>query len=84
MAKFCQSCNMPLKKDPKVGGTEADGSKSEKFCSYCYEDGKFTWSDATLSEMREFVIEQMVKMKYPRFIAKLLTMNMKNLERWRS
>lgn len=81
---FCQSCYMPLNKDPKGGGTEAGGGKSEKYCSYCYEEGKFLWPDATVEEMRAFVIDQMVKMKYPRFIAKLLTMNMKKLERWRS
>ena len=84
MAKFCQSCYMPLKHDPKGGGSETGGEKSEKYCSYCYEEGKFTWPDATLKEMREFVINQMVNMKYPRFIAKLLTMNMKHLERWHS
>jgi hypothetical protein len=29
MNKFCQSCGMPMKKDTKTGGTNADGSKSE-------------------------------------------------------
>lgn len=26
--KNCQSCGMPMKKDPQSGGTHADGSKS--------------------------------------------------------
>ncbi len=33
---------MPLKQDPEHGGTEADGTKSPRYCSYCYQDGKFT------------------------------------------
>jgi hypothetical protein len=34
---------MPLKKDEKGGGTNADGSKSVIYCSKCYENGKFTF-----------------------------------------
>ena len=37
--KFCQSCGMPL--SPEVLGTNADGSKNEEYCMYCYKDGKF-------------------------------------------
>jgi Putative zinc ribbon domain len=33
---------MPLKQDPKGGGTNANGSKSDRYCSYCYADGRFT------------------------------------------
>ena len=36
--KFCQSCGMPLTED--VLGTNADGSKNEDYCMYCYKDGK--------------------------------------------
>jgi len=31
--KNCQSCGMPLKRDEKGGGTNADGSKSVMYCS---------------------------------------------------
>ena len=37
--KFCQSCGMPL--TDEVLGTNADGSKNEDYCTYCYKDGKF-------------------------------------------
>ena len=43
---------MPLDK-PEAFGTEADGSKSEKYCTYCYQNGAFTQPDATLDEMIE-------------------------------
>lgn len=81
--KFCQSCMMPLKKDPKGGGTNADGSKSLTYCSYCYEMGQFTQPNITASEMREFVVNKMVEMKYPRFVAKFMTAGIPNLLRWK-
>ena len=37
---ICQSCAMPLYSDD-VYGTNADGSKNEDYCKYCYVDGKF-------------------------------------------
>jgi len=40
--KFCQSCGMPMKQDLQKGGTEKDGSKNNKYCSYCYKEGEFT------------------------------------------
>ena len=49
--KFCQSCGMPL--TDEILGTNADGSKNEDYCTYCYKDGKFT-QDCTMDEMIEF------------------------------
>lgn len=48
--RFCQSCGMPLTED--VLGTNADGSKNEDYCMYCYRDGKFL-QDCTMDEMIE-------------------------------
>ena len=49
--KFCQSCGMPLKDE--ILGTNADGSKNEEYCIYCYKDGAFT-GDFTMEEMVQF------------------------------
>ena len=49
--KFCQSCGMPL--NEHVLGTNADGSKNDDYCMYCYQNGKFT-NDCTMDEMIEF------------------------------
>lgn len=49
--KFCQSCGMPL--TDQLLGTNANGSKNEEYCIYCYKDGAFT-SDFTMEEMVEF------------------------------
>ena len=48
---FCQSCGMPLTES--ILGTNADGSKSEEYCIYCYKDGAFT-GDFTMEEMVQF------------------------------
>ena len=48
--RFCQSCGMPLTDD--VLGTNADGSKNEEYCMYCYKDGKFL-QDCTMDGMIE-------------------------------
>ena len=42
---------MPLSNDAL--GTNADGSKSEDYCIYCYKDGTFT-GDFTMDKMVEF------------------------------
>lgn len=82
--KMCQSCGMPMKKDPCGGGTEKDGTKSKKYCSYCYKDGEFTMK-GTAKEMQEFCTNMMTKqMHMPKFIAKFLCHNIPNLERWKN
>ncbi len=47
----CQSCGMCLEQDAHKG-TERDGSKSEEYCAYCYQQGKFT-QDITMEIMLE-------------------------------
>ena len=49
---FCQSCAMPMSK-PEDFGTNADGSKNEEYCSYCFKDGSFTNPDISMEEMIE-------------------------------
>jgi len=51
MDKICQSCAMFLVKDEDYG-TNADGSKNEDYCVYCFKDGEFTM-DTTMEEMIE-------------------------------
>lgn len=81
--KSCQSCGMPMKKDEKGGGTNADGSKSKMYCSHCYENGKFTLPDITLDEMRERVKQKIKEFGFPGFIAGFFTKNIPHLERWK-
>ena len=50
-AGVCQSCGMPLDQE-ELHGTEADGSKSASFCTYCYQHGAYTYP-TTLEGMVE-------------------------------
>lgn len=81
--KNCQSCAMPLNKDPKKGGTNADGSTSTMYCSYCYENGKFLQPNISVTEMQEFVKGKMKEMGFPGFLAGFFTKGIPKLERWK-
>lgn len=55
--KYCQSCGMPM--TDEILGTEKDGSDSEDYCKFCYENGEFL-QDFTMAEMIEFCIPLVV------------------------
>ncbi len=57
--KFCQCCGMPMGDTNKLYGTNADGSKNEDYCKYCFENGKFTFK-GTMKEMIEVCVPHMV------------------------
>jgi hypothetical protein len=64
----CQSCGMPLQKDERGGGTNADGSRRRVYCSHCFVDGRFTRPDMTASEMQTLVREKLRAMGFPGFL----------------
>lgn len=55
--KYCQSCGMPMGAE-ETYGTNADGSKNEDYCQYCFANGAFT-SEMTMDEMIEVCVEPM-------------------------
>lgn len=79
---YCQSCGMPLSKDPKGGGTEADGAKSSEFCSHCYVAGRFTDPTMTVDQMVELVTGKLKEMHIPGFLARRFTKDIPSLKRW--
>ena len=81
--KNCQSCGMPMNKDPDGGGSEADGTRSTRYCSHCYKDGNFAQPDITVDEMKQIVKEKMAEMKIPGFMGWFFTRCIPKLERWR-
>ena len=83
--KFCQSCGFPLKKDTKGGGTEKDGSISNRYCSMCYENGEFLSPVEidTPEKMQRFCIQEMKKSGINSLIAWLATSPIPKLERWK-
>lgn len=81
--KSCQSCGMPMSRDEQGGGSNADGSKSLKYCSHCWEDGKFISPDLTVDEMKARVKEKIMSFGVPGFLAGVFTWNIPKLERWK-
>ena len=82
--KFCQSCGMPMDKDSEKGGSEKNGSKSLKYCSYCYKNGEFTSPEIdTAEKMQKFCIEKMQEQGMSKFVAWIFTRSIPRLERWK-
>jgi len=84
MAKRCESCGMPLNKDPKGGGSEADGSKSTQYCSICYENGAFVHPDVSAQEFQSNCLDALAQKGMPRIMAWLFTRGIPNLPRWKT
>lgn len=82
--KNCQSCGMPLSKDPNGGGTNSDRSKSTMYCSFCYQYGYFSRPNMTAQEMQELVKSKLIEMKLPKFLANWFCKGIPNLERWKN
>jgi hypothetical protein len=80
--KNCQSCGMPMSRDEHKGGTNADGSKSAKFCSHCWKDGRFTIPDMTADQMQARVREKLREFGIPGFLSGFFTRKIPKLERW--
>ena len=81
--KNCQSCEIPLKKDPQGGSHNADGTKNTMFCSYCFENGQFKQPDFTVDQMKQLSKEKMVEMGFPKFLAGFFSKSIRKLERWK-
>jgi Putative zinc ribbon domain len=85
MSKQCQSCGMPLetKKAGDSRGTEADGTKSEKWCKLCYENGAFIQPDCTLDEMKVIVDDALKEQGSGRLMRWMAQKQLPRLERWK-
>ena len=57
--QFCQRCAMPMEKAEDFG-TNADGSKNEDYCCYCYENGAFLYPEATMEQVIESCLPHVV------------------------
>jgi len=82
--KFCQSCGMPMEKDPENGGTNADGSKTLKYCSHCYQAGSFKDNFTSSNEMVKLVRGKLKEMGYGPIKRWFYTSHIHQLERWKS
>ncbi|WP_167958738.1 zinc ribbon domain-containing protein [Anaerosporobacter faecicola] len=83
--KICQSCGMPMTEEEQFG-TNADGTKNEEYCKYCYSNGSFG-KDETLEEMIESCAPFMVQegdCKTIEEAKEMLKEYLPTLKRWRN
>lgn len=73
---------MPLNRDPKHGGTNADGSKSREYCSYCYQQGTWMMS-MTLDDMQRRVGGLLKSKGAPDSIVTQAISGLPRLKRWK-
>jgi len=80
----CQSCGMPLSADFGNLGTNADSSKTDEYCSFCFQSGEFTNPSQTLEEMINSSIENMTRdlNMPPEKAAELANSFVPKLRRW--
>ena len=67
---------MPLVKDPGVSG-------SDKYCSYCYKDGKLCYEGNDVKEFQKVCYESMVGKGMNKWKAKFFTWMIKFAPRWK-
>jgi hypothetical protein len=83
VGKTCQSCGMPLKRDEKGGGSNADGSLSAVYCSHCYAGGAFLDPQMDVKRMQAKVKEKLMEFGIPGFLCWIFTNQIPKLERWK-
>ena len=74
--KNCDSCLMPLAKDPGV-------RESAIYCSFCFKNGKLTYEGNDLKEFQKGSYEEMVKKGMNKFLAKFYTFLIRFAPRWK-
>lgn len=53
----CQSCGQPL--GDKFFGTEKDGSETQEYCKFCYQEGEYMQPELTVDDMIQMSIDNM-------------------------
>ena len=81
-ALVCQSCGMPL--SDEFLAREADGTLNEKYCKWCWDDGRFA-QDCTMEEMVEHCIPHMpLGQSDPEACRAYMRGLLPTLERWKT
>lgn len=86
MTKQCQSCGMPLqtKKAGDCRGSESDGSKSEKWCMLCYQNGSFINPYCNLEQMKSIVDNALKEQNSSAIMRWAAKKQIPRLERWKT
>jgi hypothetical protein len=79
--KFCQSCGMPLTEEGQLG-TNADGSRNQDYCNYCWKEGAFTWPQATMEQMIDHCAPMMAQSGFTQEARQRMRQWFPTLKRW--
>ncbi|MEI6057581.1 MAG: zinc ribbon domain-containing protein [bacterium] len=72
----CESCFMPFSKDPGV-------RESDKYCSYCFKDGKLCYEGNDVNEFKKVCYEKMVQKGMNKMKATIFTWMIGFAPRWK-
>ena len=73
---YCESCMMPLAKDPIPSG-------SDKYCHYCFQNGELTYKGNDLKEFQKHAYEGMVSQGMGKTKARLFAWMIRFAPRWK-
>ena len=83
-AQICQSCGMPMEKSEDFG-TNADESRNEDYCCYCFKKGDFTNPNLTMEQMIDKLVGFSDKMQMSQAQAKEMAQKViPKLKRWQT
>ena len=74
----CESCLMPFKKDPK-----GEMREHEKYCSYCYSDGKLCYERNDYKGFKKAMVDAIVARGEPRIKAEIFAFMARFAPRWK-
>lgn len=81
---ICQSCGMPLRSEHDLG-TNADGSKNNEYCRFCFKEGTFTDPDITMQQKIDKLVSMAVQMNIPEKSAREMASKLlPTLKRWQN
>ncbi len=75
---MCESCLMPFAKDPKGVNRE-----HEKYCSYCFINGKLCYEGTDVKEFKKAMIEAIVARGESRIKAHIFALMAGFAPRWK-
>lgn len=74
--KMCESCLLPFDKDPGV-------RESERYCSYCFRNGKLAYDGDDLKEFQKLCYDAMREKGMNKITAKFYTFLIRFAPRWK-
>ena len=72
-----------MKKDPMGGGTNADGTLSQTYCSLCLKNGEYIYETDDVTAFQAHCVQALINKGTPKLMAWAFTRGIPKLERWK-